>query len=219
MELATITMPREEAREAFAAYRAEVRARHDDEDRSIMRGYRELAAGRHLIRLSDTMRAGGEEVLRFRRNPRGPARYAEGSLPRLAIARADARYVYTDGIDHDGSIEFRGKPTVHATNRHDVVFLPGSFDENDERPRIAWRYWGSVPTFRAIVPIVPPPLRPAHALSGYHILFEAEWALSSPPAPVDPALLKHIGGDLWAVHAVWDLTELERAVLAGRSEA
>lgn len=34
-------------------------------------------------------------------------------------------------------------------------------------------------------------------------------------APVDPALLKHIGGDLYAVVATWDLTDLERAVLDG----
>lgn len=32
----------------------------------------------------------------------------------------------------------------------------------------------------------------------------------------DPALLKHIGGDLYAVLATWDLTELERSVLGGR---
>jgi len=32
--------------------------------------------------------------------------------------------------------------------------------------------------------------------------------------PRDPALIRHIRGDLWAVLAVWDLTELERAVLA-----
>src|SRR5438046_3023240 len=37
--------------------------------------------------------------------------------------------------------------------------------------------------------------------------------------PEDPALLKHIGGDLYAVVAVWNLTELERAVLSGRGRA
>jgi hypothetical protein len=37
--------------------------------------------------------------------------------------------------------------------------------------------------------------------------------------PEDPALLKHIGGDLYAVLAVWNLTELERAVLSGRGRA
>ena len=30
-------------------------------------------------------------------------------------------------------------------------------------------------------------------------------------------LLRHLSGQLYAVLAVWDLTELERAVLAGRA--
>jgi len=64
-----------------------------------------------------------------------------------------------------------------------------------------------------MVPPVPPGLRPASAIGNYHVLWEAEWERV---APADPALLKHIGGDLYAVLAVWDLTELERAVLAGR---
>jgi hypothetical protein len=34
--------------------------------------------------------------------------------------------------------------------------------------------------------------------------------------PVDPALLRHIRGDLWAVLAVWNLTDLERYVLSQR---
>lgn len=34
--------------------------------------------------------------------------------------------------------------------------------------------------------------------------------------PGDPALLKHMGGDLYAILAVWDLSPLERAVLAGK---
>lgn len=47
------------------------------------------------------------------------------------------------------------------------------------------------------------------------ILWEAEWQAVPPK---DPALLRHLGGDLYAVVAVWDLTELERAVLGGRFE-
>jgi hypothetical protein len=34
--------------------------------------------------------------------------------------------------------------------------------------------------------------------------------------PRDPALLRHIRGDLWVVLAVWDLTDLERLVLSQR---
>lgn len=70
--------------------------------------------------------------------------------------------------------------------------------------------------YRAIVPLIPPGLRPVGDLKNYHVVFEADWAKVAPPAPRDPALLKHIGGDLYAVLAVWDLTDLERAVLSRR---
>jgi hypothetical protein len=65
----------------------------------------------------------------------------------------------------------------------------------------------------ALVPIVPPNLRPDRALSRYVILFEAEWR---PVPPVDPLLLRHLHGALYVVLAAWDLTPIERAVLAGR---
>ena len=61
----------------------------------------------------------------------------------------------------------------------------------------------------ALIPNVPPALRPAHALSNYHLLWEAEWRVAPGPPPGDPALLKHIGGDLYSVLAVWDLTPVE----------
>ncbi len=65
----------------------------------------------------------------------------------------------------------------------------------------------------AMAPIVPPKLRPRlRRLRHCHILWEVEqWKLVPPR---DPALIRHIRGDLWAVLAQWDLTELERAVLA-----
>jgi len=48
-------------------------------------------------------------------------------------------------------------------------------------------------------------------LDRFHILWEADWHLDPPQ---DPALLRRLMGDLWVVLAVWDLTSLERAVLA-----
>lgn len=38
-----------------------------------------------------------------------------------------------------------------------------------------------------------------------------------PAPPGDPALLKHVGGDIYAVVATWDLSPLERLVLSGRT--
>jgi hypothetical protein len=209
MELATIDMPVEEAQSAFEEYRAAVRERHDAEDEAIMRGYRVLARGQQVLRLSHTIRAGGVEdkVFRGRWNSRNTVTV---TLPRLAVARANRTEVWTRGVDERGACTMQTKRDPHVNNRVDVVrfadetFEAGTTDE-----------WGSTPRIKAVVPNVPPRLRPRVGLGNFHVLFEAEWGLDPEP-PVDPALLRHIGGDLYAVVATWDLTELERAVLSGR---
>jgi hypothetical protein len=47
----------------------------------------------------------------------------------------------------------------------------------------------------------------------YHVLWDAVW---TPEPPIDPLLLKHCGGSLYAIVAAWDLTPLEQAVMRGR---
>lgn len=204
MKLDAITMDKKAAQRAFIEYRNAVRSRHSEEDAEIMRGYKALAKGQQLISLRGAIAAGG-----FVNVSRGTSTW---EMPRIAIARADGKWCWFDRST-DGSAEFR---TRRDNNRPwrvpkaDRVTLPrGSL------PQLAYERC-SKNNVRAMVPIVPPALRPKFALSGYHVLFEAEW---EPVAPKDPALLKHIGGDLYAVLAVWDLTEIERAVLQKRVTA
>jgi hypothetical protein len=192
MELATITMPGatetdrlNAARKAFLEYRAAVRARHSEEDAQIMRGYKALSQGKQLIHLRDTIRAGG---------------LGKDGRPRLAIMRADQRWCFyhkrwDDGFSFscDGD-EWRHRHATRIRFDSDVLACTGK-------------------DAKALVPIIPPGLRPTIALSNFHILWEAEWQAVPPK---DPALLRHLGGDLYAVVAIWDLTELERAVLGGR---
>jgi hypothetical protein len=66
-----------------------------------------------------------------------------------------------------------------------------------------------------MVPLIPPTYRPKGGrIRRFHILWEVEeWEMVPPK---DPALLRHLIGDLWSVMGTWDLTELERAVLFGR---
>lgn len=212
MNLATITMDRNVARRAFLDYRNAVRERHDKEDHAIMVGYRALSRGQQLIRLSDTLRAGGTErqTIRFGTGVR------EITVPRLAVVRADARVVLTAGVDNRGGCLItadRQAIDMAPNNKRDCTRIPeGTFEHGNA----LGNHWERQ-MMRAIVPNVPPPLRPAHALSGYQILWEAEWAVNPVP-PVDPALLKHVGGNLYAVVAIWDLSELERAVLGARAE-
>lgn len=203
MNLPLIEMERPAAIKAFEAYRQAVRERHSVEDEQLMRGYRELAAGRRLIDLPRAMREAGT-IEQRRVGGVGPM-----MLPKLAISRANDKLCYVD-MRWDGGAWFgsrsRSVPRIGSgvTAGH-VVLASGTF------PSVSVRGTG-----RAIVPIIPPALRPARGLSGYHVLWEAEWERV---APLDPALLKHVGGDLWAVIATWDLTELERAVVMGRGRS
>jgi hypothetical protein len=199
MDLTTITMDPEEASKAFLEYRASVRQRHDAEEAQIMRGYKALAEGESVIDLVATIRQGGGRV------QSGGWR---GSVwvPNLGVMRADQRWCWVR-THSDGRVEYHSKQWYSIRETRNLVALPpGTLPP----PEGASSASGDM---RAMVPPIPPVHRPAASLGNYHVLFEAEW---EQVAPKDPALLKHIGGDLYVVCATWDLTELERTVLAGR---
>src|SRR4249919_1703241 len=79
MNLDTIEMPVEQAKADLADYRAilkqERRDRNRAEDLEIAAGLRAIAAGRPLLRLSETCARGG---------------YFDNGMPRIAVVRADA---------------------------------------------------------------------------------------------------------------------------------
>jgi hypothetical protein len=166
------------------------------EDKALAQAYAAAAkSGRQLISLTRTIAAGG---------------WHEDGLPRLAVARAagtracqvswnyDRELVFAD-IHQDGwAWENRGALVAAHTLRVPVA----------ERPPQIRRRRASAP-----VPLVPPRHRPTWPRpKAFHVLWEVdEW---SDAVPVDPALIRHILGDLWAVHATWNLTDLERLVLA-----
>jgi hypothetical protein len=194
MDLAPLEIGADEAREKLAEYEESLRTTRSTEDAAIAAGYRAAARGLTVISLPRTVAAGG---------------FHENGLPRIAVIGAEAttcfaRWDGTDVVfaDHDDWRANRGA----MVNAHSVrVSLAG-----DDVPARNWRVAGS-----ALVPLVPPahrisPRRMRHC----HILWEVEqWAMV---APRDPALVRHIRGDLWAVLSVWDLTDLERMVLSQR---
>lgn len=194
MELETLGIGPAEAREKLAEYEEALRGRHSAEDAAVAAGYRAAASGRAVISLSRTVAAGG---------------FHDSGLPRIAVIGAGAAECFArwDGSalvfsDRDDWRANRGA----LVGAHSVrVPLAG-----DDLPQRRWRVAGS-----AMVPLVPPAHRPPpRRLRHCHILWEVEeW---KPVPPRDPALLRHIRGDLWAVLSVWDLTELERLVLAQR---
>ena len=191
MDVQTITMPRLEARKKRAEYLRACRGRHTAEDKVLKDGFRELARGNALLNIVEVMRYAGVD---------------ERARPRLAICRASYKIVWFvhqswDDVWVFGPEEYT---TSHWTRKN--VFLP---HETFARERSAGR-------LRAVVPLIPPGIRPDSDLDNYHILWEAAWE----EMPRDPMLLRKVGGDLYAVMATWDLTELERLVLSKRlSEA
>ncbi len=194
MNLETLNVTKKQAAEAVVHYRREVKLRRNAEDEAILRGYNQVLKGRKLIELSKVIAAGGVD---------------EKRRPRLAIIGAAERACFLHADSH-GAVRFGPENSWHWRLRGRTVSLP-----EGTLPR--WPAGsGWMVEARAIVPLIPPRHRPTSALTNFHILFEAEW---SHIPPRDPALLRHLGGDLWAVLAVWNLTDLERAVLAGRASS
>jgi hypothetical protein len=62
---------------------------------------------------------------------------------------------------------------------------------------------------RSQVPYIPPDIRPDKPHL-YTILFEATWE----EYPVDPFLMRHVYGSLYAIEAEWELTALEQSLLS-----
>jgi hypothetical protein len=198
VELAVVDVAPGEALEKLAEYREVPAAERTAEDRALALGYQAVARGHAVISLARTIAAGG---------------FHDNGLPKMAVARADAYDCFAWWDGHDVIFAARNERSVNRgalVGRHSVRVTPeGGFRPSERRPG---RLWGAG---HVVVPIIPPRLRPRpHSFPHCHILWEVEeWTLA---APRDPALLRHVRGDLWAVLATWDLTELERLVLSQR---
>ena len=107
--------------------------------------------------------------------------------------------------------------TKSGSTRLSVIFRPpydGFRAEARELrlPSPLLRTW--VRAGQAAVPPIPPAHRPAGSLSRYWECWEVDdWDVVT----TDPMLLKRINYHTFAVLAVWDLTDVERMVIAGRS--
>lgn len=191
MNVDTITVERTEALQMWQKYQAH---RHNENaiDAEIERTYRLI-----LIDALAAIAAHGAN---------------EAGQPKLAIGRADQKWTFLH-LGYDGSaimfagdVDGRGnrpypRPQMAATLRFD--FAPGTFPRS-ERSR----------QMQALIPHIPPDIRPRRGLQNYHVLYEAEWRRA---VPVDPMLVRRIGrSNLWIVLGAWELTDVERAVLSSQ---
>lgn len=195
MNLNTLISP-QEAEAQFDEYRQQIADERTVEDEAILAGLRAATRGLPVISLTRAF----EEAGTF-----------ETGLPKLAIINADATKCRASAPWHrSGMLCFDDMSSGDWTKsswralvgRHHVM-VPFT---------TSIRRWGET-----VVPTIPPRHRPnRRRLHKFHILWEVEeWTLAPPR---DPALLRHIRGDLWAVQAVWDLTDLERMVLSQRAQ-
>jgi hypothetical protein len=205
MDVRTVTMDQAEAAKAFKEYRAAFMAERNRIDGELMRGYKALSEGKTLISLTEAIQAGGVD---------------DFGRPRLAIARADEAQIQMER-GRTGTLIYRPDWWGRASSP-DRVFefpegtLPTITSEQDAHKVGTWEGAGSQWDARwtATLPFIPPQYRPPLAMQNYHLLWEAEWRRAAGSQRKDPMLLRRVGGDLFAVVAAWDLTEVEKLVLA-----
>jgi hypothetical protein len=188
MQVQTIEMNRAEALKMYQKYKTHANY-SPPVDMEIRRVFDAIAKGKVVIRALQSIKAAG---------------VGEDGLPRLAIARADARQCIFS--KHYDGFRMATKTWVNGKTAKSQYF---DFPE-DTFPGLRL-----VRQYASTVPHVPPDLRPKRGKENYHILYEAEWSMTYPK---DPMLLRRIGAaDLWLVCGAWDLTDIEREVLGART--
>lgn len=205
MDTQAVVLDRDKAKELYQQYK---KHQHYSTpiDHEVMRAYQLLAQGRLVVKAIESMTKAGLKT-----------EGVDKGFPVLGLVRADAPsckvslssngsgYMHASDVEPRSQNWRKGGGLVQSKNL--FSFPAGTFVTPREN---RWRG-------EAITPLVPIHLRPKRGLANYHILFEAEW---SRIPPSDPFLLRRIGrSDLWVVTAMWDLTEIERAVLATRVRA
>ena len=199
MNLATISISPAEAEEQLREYTELPSEQRTIEDDSIAMALRAAKRGNSIIVMSEVIRAGGF--------------FETSHRPKLALARADANRVRCHQEQRD--IIFDTSDRRWGTGNRGALVGEDSVRVRDVMTTDQDGKRHFMQAGQTVVPTIPPRHRPkGKRLGMFHILWEVEqW---DPTPPVDPALVRHIRGDLWAVIAMWDLTPLERAVLAAR---
>lgn len=196
MNVPTIQMDADVARVTLDRYKAALETRDPTpEDETTILGYKALAEGKQLLDLHQTFRA---------------CPLDQYKRPCFAIARASWKWCFYKTADDNAAFAMEQRYLPWSW-RHTRARTPKGYIRIPTRcmPREVKRN----EEYKAVVPTIPPPIRPKGDLSRYHVLWEAVWEAVPPK---DPLLLKKLSGSLYVILAAWDLTPLEQAVLAGR---
>lgn len=194
--IAPIKMDTFAARRACREYSGALKKKWSAADALLRTIYHRLSRGGTLLNIADAFRATGLD--------------AQGR-PKLAMMRADKKDCILNKTWRNSG---PGQPSGYFWTMYPTYSGNGpqlNFWLKDEwfgEKGITYTK-GNSQMSRAIVPSIPPRFRPDGPLDKYWLLWEAEWEQIT----TDPYLLRHIGGPFYAILAMWDLTEVERAVL------
>ncbi len=180
MNIKSIQVSYTEALAKYEEYRKAVKENHQMQYKEQLKAFSYAKRGKRLINIATIIKdAGFDDKLR----------------PKLAICRADAEHCYF--YSHNDGYGYYSIDSWPCRGRQ--IELPnGTFPKESSGKKM-----------RAIVPIIPPSLKPKGSLKNYYILWEAEWE----DVPRDPILLRKIKGYVYVVLAAWNLTELEAQLL------
>ena len=210
MDVATIEMPRGQARQKWEEYRDGCKDHPDNQFYKDMKKiYHALGQGRKLTDINKVIKKGGLN---------------HQLMPRLSIARADSELSICQYNDN-GDLQFYSghhRRWSDGALKRDI-FVQGQFPELEEKHKSTYndRAWDNVyrhnRRLSTTLPEIPPSVYPKGKLDNYYILWEVEEWAEVPEPPGDPWLLHRLEpGNMFVVLAGWDLTELERTVVAGR---
>ena len=212
MKATTIEIAPEVAQAKLEAYREALAGRHsklvEEEYAGAMRGFEELTKGTVLVDPFSAIREAG---------------WRADGRPMLAMARADQRQVQWQ-IFRDSRVWNQDE------RRYSGRYAPMSWEFRARKDRRSYQRAPSLTILLenitleppvapksgvAMIPMVPPDVLPPRGcnFSKHYILWEVESWDYAPP--IDPMLLRPILGDLYAVIAEWNLTELERTIIKG----
>lgn len=136
--------------------------------------------------------------------------YMDPGWDEFGISRRGVRKLPAVPVPKLAVTPSRAKDVTYRGLGHFMFFSTGKWEMSVRAPN---RDLGSGPSFQAQAPIIPADAQAVIEQNKFSlVLWEADWK----PVPVplgDPAILIPLIGDLYAVGAVWDLTELEKKVL------
>ena len=132
----------------------------------------------------------------------------KNGLPRLALATYKMSFkgkkVYVE-VKRNGRVDFYSSSAARNSDR--ILRLPKETFPRRSELQVLFSLRPYTLEARTAVPLVPPELRQEDSKKKF-VLFEVnEW--EDVPRPIDPYLLLHVQGYIYAVLGSWDVTEKE----------